>query len=200
MVFRSPISKQRNGGSRRLGITLDRSQCSQISISPVWPSCFKVLVRSNSALDTGGASTSSNLLLAQSGSPPNSDELTAQTQPDANAPVTTAPSPKKTRKRVEGGGTRSLNCRIATVFPSAGKAKHTPSAGKQSQDTIAAICRSAAYRESQMCDTGFDVAFVFTPPHSNAFSPNQLGSQIPFRYSIRSLFFASLSFRLNCVS
>ena len=59
----------------------------------------------------------SNLLLAQSGSPPNSDELTAQTQPDANAPVTTAPSPKKTRKRVEGGGTRSLNCRIATVFP-----------------------------------------------------------------------------------
>jgi hypothetical protein len=59
----------------------------------------------------------SNLLVAQSGSQLNSDELTAQTQPDTNAPVTTAPSPKKTRKRVEGGGTRSLNCRIATVFP-----------------------------------------------------------------------------------
>ena len=59
----------------------------------------------------------SNLLLAQSGSPPNSDDLTAQAQRDANAPVTTAPSPKKTRKRVESGGTRSLNCRIATVFP-----------------------------------------------------------------------------------
>jgi hypothetical protein len=59
----------------------------------------------------------SNLLLAQNGSPPNSDELTAQAQPDANAPVTTTPSPKKTRKRIEGGGTRSLNCRIATVFP-----------------------------------------------------------------------------------
>jgi hypothetical protein len=59
----------------------------------------------------------SNLLVAQSGSQLNSDELTAQTQPDANAPVTTAPSPKKTRKRVEGGGTPSLNCRIATVFP-----------------------------------------------------------------------------------
>jgi hypothetical protein len=57
-AFRSPISKQRNGGFRRLGITLDRSQCSQISISPVWPSCFKVLVRSNSALDTDGARTS----------------------------------------------------------------------------------------------------------------------------------------------
>src|SRR5215831_11765188 len=40
------------------GITLDRSQCSRISISPVWPSCFKVLVRSNSALDTDGARTS----------------------------------------------------------------------------------------------------------------------------------------------
>ena len=59
----------------------------------------------------------SNLLVAQSGSQLNSDEVTAQTQPDTNAPVTTAPSPKKTRKRVEGGGTRSLNCRIATVFP-----------------------------------------------------------------------------------
>ena len=59
----------------------------------------------------------SNLLLAQSGSPPNSDELTAQAQPDANAPVTTTPSPKKTRKRIEGGGTRSLNCRTATIFP-----------------------------------------------------------------------------------
>src|ERR1700722_15282856 len=42
----------------------------------------------------------SNLLLAQNGSPPNSDELTAQAQPDANAPVTTTPSPKKTRKRI----------------------------------------------------------------------------------------------------
>jgi hypothetical protein len=59
----------------------------------------------------------SNLLVAQSGSQLNGDELTAQTQPDVNAPVTTAPSPKKTRKRVEGGGTRSLNCGIATVFP-----------------------------------------------------------------------------------
>jgi hypothetical protein len=59
----------------------------------------------------------SNLLVAQSGSLPNSDELTAQAQPDPNAPVTTAPSPKKTRKRVESGGTRSFNCRIATVFP-----------------------------------------------------------------------------------
>jgi len=59
----------------------------------------------------------SNLLVAQSGSQLNSDEVTAQTQPDTNAPVTTAPSPKKTRKRVEGEGTRSLNCRIATVFP-----------------------------------------------------------------------------------
>jgi hypothetical protein len=59
----------------------------------------------------------SNLLLAQNRSPSNSDELTAQAQPDANAPVATAPSPKKTRKRVEDGGTRSLNCRIGTVFP-----------------------------------------------------------------------------------
>ena len=57
-AFRSPISKQRNGEFRRLGITLDRSQCSQISISLVWPSCFKVSVRSNSASDTGGARTS----------------------------------------------------------------------------------------------------------------------------------------------
>ena len=41
----------------------------------------------------------------------------AQAQPDAGAPETAAPSPKKTRKRVESGGRRSLNCRIATVFP-----------------------------------------------------------------------------------
>jgi hypothetical protein len=59
----------------------------------------------------------SNLLLAQSGSQLNSEEVTAQAQPDTTALVTTAPSAKKTRKRVEGGGTRSLNCRIATVFP-----------------------------------------------------------------------------------
>ena len=59
----------------------------------------------------------SNLLLAQSGSQLNSEGVAAQAQPDANAPVTTAPSAKKTRKRVEGGGARSLNCRIATVFP-----------------------------------------------------------------------------------
>jgi hypothetical protein len=59
----------------------------------------------------------SNLLLAQSGSPPKSDELTTQAQPDASSPVPTVPPPKKTRKRVEGGGPRSLNCRIATVFP-----------------------------------------------------------------------------------
>ena len=59
----------------------------------------------------------SNLLLAQSGSQLNNEEVTAQAQPDANAAVTTAPSAKKARKRVEGGGMRSLNCRIATVFP-----------------------------------------------------------------------------------
>jgi len=59
----------------------------------------------------------SNLLLAQRGSWLSGDELTAQAQPDAGAPETAAPSPKKTRKRVESGGRRSLNCRIATVFP-----------------------------------------------------------------------------------
>ena len=54
-VFRSTISKKRNGGFRRLGITLDRSQCSQIFISPAWLSCFEVQVRLNSALDIAGA-------------------------------------------------------------------------------------------------------------------------------------------------
>ena len=59
----------------------------------------------------------SNLLVAQSGSQLDNDEVTAQAQPDANAAVTTAPLAKNARKRVEGGGMRSLNCRIATVFP-----------------------------------------------------------------------------------
>ena len=59
----------------------------------------------------------SNLLLAQEGSSINGDEVTAQAPPDANTAETTAPSQKKTRKRVESGATRSLNCRIATVFP-----------------------------------------------------------------------------------
>ena len=59
----------------------------------------------------------SNLLLAQRGSSLSGDELTAQAQPDASAAETAAPSPKKTRRRVESGGTRSLNCRIAKVFP-----------------------------------------------------------------------------------
>ena len=59
----------------------------------------------------------SNLLLAQKGSALSSDELSAQAQPDANGSETTAPPPRKTRKRVDSEGTRSLNCRIATVFP-----------------------------------------------------------------------------------
>jgi hypothetical protein len=59
----------------------------------------------------------SNLLLAQSGSQLSNEELTARPNPDANAPVVAAPSAKKPRKRVEGGGMRPLNCRTATVFP-----------------------------------------------------------------------------------
>ena len=59
----------------------------------------------------------SNLLLAQSGSQLSNEELTAQPKPDANAPVVAAPSAKKPRKRVEGGGMRPSGCRIATVFP-----------------------------------------------------------------------------------
>ncbi len=59
----------------------------------------------------------SNFLLARRGSSLTGDELTAQAQPDASAAETATPSPKKTRKRVEGGGMRSLNCQIAKVFP-----------------------------------------------------------------------------------
>jgi len=59
----------------------------------------------------------SNFLLAQRGSSLTGDELTAQAQPDASAAETATPSPKKTRKRAEGGGMRSLNCQIAKVFP-----------------------------------------------------------------------------------
>ena len=58
-----------------------------------------------------------SLLLAQRASSLNGDEMTAQAQPDATTAETTAPSQNKTRKRVESGATRSLNCRIATVFP-----------------------------------------------------------------------------------
>jgi hypothetical protein len=54
----------------------------------------------------------SNLLLAESGSQVRNEEPTAQPKPDANAPVVAAPSAKKARKRVEGGGVRP-----ATVFP-----------------------------------------------------------------------------------
>ena len=58
-----------------------------------------------------------NFLLAQRDSSLTGGELTAQAQPDASAAETATPSQKKTRKRVEGGGTRSLNCQIAKVFP-----------------------------------------------------------------------------------
>jgi hypothetical protein len=52
----------------------------------------------------------SNLLLAQKGSPPTSDaELMPHSQAEGNAAGTAAPSPKKTRKRVETGATPS-NC------------------------------------------------------------------------------------------
>jgi hypothetical protein len=59
----------------------------------------------------------SNFLLAQRGSSLTGDELTAQVQPDASAAETATRPPKKTRKRIEGGGARSLNCQIAKVFP-----------------------------------------------------------------------------------
>ena len=79
------------------------------------------LFRSASPLEFGigyrWRKNESNLLLAQSGSQVSNEEPTAQPKPDANAPVVAAPSAKKARKRVEGGGVRPLNCRIATVFP-----------------------------------------------------------------------------------
>jgi hypothetical protein len=53
----------------------------------------------------------SNLILAEKGSSPTSDEQLAP-----NAVATAAPSPKS-RKRVETEATRSLGCRIARVFP-----------------------------------------------------------------------------------
>ena len=79
------------------------------------------LFRSASPLEFGigyrWRKNESNLLLAQSGSQVSNEEPTAQPKPDGNAPVAAAPSAKKARKRVEGGGRRPLNCRIATVFP-----------------------------------------------------------------------------------
>ena len=60
----------------------------------------------------------SNLLLAQKESSPINDaELTPPSQAEGNAAGTAAPSPKKTRKRVETEATRSAGCRIARVFP-----------------------------------------------------------------------------------
>ena len=60
----------------------------------------------------------SNLLLAQKESwPLNDAELTPPSQTEGNAAGTAAPSPKKTRKRVETEATRSAGCRIARVFP-----------------------------------------------------------------------------------
>jgi hypothetical protein len=79
------------------------------------------LFQSASSLDFGigyrWRKNESNLLLAQRGSSPNSNEPTARERPDASATETAVPSSKKTRRRVESGRTRSLNCRIATVFP-----------------------------------------------------------------------------------
>jgi hypothetical protein len=79
------------------------------------------LFRSASPLEFGigyrWRKNESNLLLAQKGSQLSNEEVTAQPTPDANAPVVAAPSAKKALKRVEGGGMRPLNCRIATVFP-----------------------------------------------------------------------------------
>ena len=60
----------------------------------------------------------SNLLLAQKESSPINDaELTPPSRAEGNAAGTAAPSPKKTRKRVETEATRSAGCRIARVFP-----------------------------------------------------------------------------------
>ena len=91
MVSPSPISKQRDGGYKRLGIMLGPYQSSQASTNPKWRSCFKVPARWNSGLDTDGARTSSNLLLAQKESPPGSDEeLTPLSQAEGNAAGTAA--------------------------------------------------------------------------------------------------------------
>jgi hypothetical protein len=59
----------------------------------------------------------SNLLLAQKESSPSGDaELTPPSQAEGNAAGTGAPSPKKTRKRMETEATRSPGCRIARVL------------------------------------------------------------------------------------
>jgi hypothetical protein len=60
----------------------------------------------------------SNLILAQKGPSPGSDEeLTPRSQAEGNAARTAARSPKKTPKRVEPETTWPLGCRIARVFP-----------------------------------------------------------------------------------
>jgi hypothetical protein len=60
----------------------------------------------------------SNLLLAQKGLPPSSEEeLTLHSGAEGDAAGTAIPSPKKKRKRVEPEPTRLLGCRIANVFP-----------------------------------------------------------------------------------
>ena len=60
----------------------------------------------------------SNLLLAHKEPSPNNDaELTPHSQAEGNAAGTAAPSPKKTRKRMETEANRSLGCRIAKAFP-----------------------------------------------------------------------------------
>jgi hypothetical protein len=58
----------------------------------------------------------SNLVLAEKQSPPSSEEeLSSQSQAEASAKETAAPSPKKIRKRTEA--TWSFGCRMARVFP-----------------------------------------------------------------------------------
>jgi len=60
----------------------------------------------------------SNFLLAHKEPSPNNDaELTPASQAEGNAAGTVAPSPKKTRKRMETEANRSLGCRIAKAFP-----------------------------------------------------------------------------------
>ena len=76
---------------QRLGIMLGHISLRKLLPIPNGEAVSKVPARWNSGLDTDGARTSSNLLLAQKESPPGSDEeLTPLSQAEGNAAGTAA--------------------------------------------------------------------------------------------------------------
>ena len=163
-VSRLPISKQGNGDFSRLGIMRPISIFTNF-YQPQMAELFNGARPIEFGIGYRWRKNESNLLLAQKESSPiNGAELTLPSQAEGNAARTAAPSPKKTRKRVETEATRSAGCRSRESSRSVGKSKL---AGvPQAEDIVAVEVDLVGWGNSVRYGRGTNVARYLQAGHN----------------------------------